>query len=170
MGDEKMDAKERLYDASTQQFDKCVDKYLQKMKNCLWGMIYHAYNEGIKDGRKEHDEQAYKIGTEDMLDVIRDFLLTSKERPSYFAYEEIKEVMTVSDDYTFDVLSLDAETLMEKAKEIKRKRETESFLKEETLKECDTVEYALDTLKKHGWKQQEYSCKNCPFIGLENKE
>ena len=165
-----MDAKERLYDASTQQFDKCVDRSLQKMKNCLWGTICHAYNEGVKDGRKEHDEQAYKIGAEDMLDVIRDFLLTSRERPSYFAYEEIREVMNVSHNYTVDILSLDAETLMEKAKEITRKREVESFQKQEKLKECDTVEYALDTLKKHGWKQQEYSCKSCPFLGLKNKE
>lgn len=48
-----MDAKERLYSAATQEFDKCIDKYTGKIKNCLWGMICHAYNEGRKDGLKE---------------------------------------------------------------------------------------------------------------------
>ena len=48
-----MDAKDRLYSAATQQFDTCIDRYCQKIKNCLWGMICHAYNEGVKDGKKK---------------------------------------------------------------------------------------------------------------------
>lgn len=45
-----MDAKERLYSEATQQFDRCIERYMKKIKNCLWGMICHAYNEGRKDG------------------------------------------------------------------------------------------------------------------------
>jgi hypothetical protein len=52
-----MDIKERLYSAATQQFDACIEKYSGKIKNCLWGMIYHAYNEGVKDGKKKVAEE-----------------------------------------------------------------------------------------------------------------
>lgn len=63
-----MDAKERLYSAATQQFDQCVERYVNKIKNCLWGMICHAYNEGRKDGiieekkREQERKQTVSIG------------------------------------------------------------------------------------------------------------
>lgn len=57
-----MDAKDRLYNAATQQFDECLEKYAEKIKNCLYGMIFHAYNEGKKDGKKEKQkEQSHKL-------------------------------------------------------------------------------------------------------------
>ena len=52
-----MDAKDRLYSHASQEFDKCVEKHTQKIKNCMWGMIFHAYNEGVKDGKKKAKEE-----------------------------------------------------------------------------------------------------------------
>ena len=163
--------KEELRDSAFQKFDDCVQRYANKIKNCLDGMIYHAYNVGKKEGW--HDKlindrdawnAAYRKGTEDMLDAVRDFLLTSEERPSSFEYDEIRKVMTLSDNVTLDILNHDAESLMEKARVIHQNREVDAFLKEEKLKECDTVEYALDVLRKHGWKKEKMPCEACPLL------
>lgn len=66
-----MDAKERLYSAATQQFDQCVEKYVNKIKNCLWGMICHAYNEGRKDGiieeKKKEREREREVSIGDVF-------------------------------------------------------------------------------------------------------
>lgn len=66
-----MDAKERLYSAATQQFDQCVERYMKKIKNCLWGMICHAYNEGRKDGiieeKKKERERKQEVSIGDVF-------------------------------------------------------------------------------------------------------
>lgn len=115
-----MDAKDRLYSAATQQFDECIEKYVRKIKNCLWGMICHAYNEGLRDGRKEHDEQAFNIGAETMLDAIRHFSLSQKVLFTAFSSEETESVFP--DCGTVDFLLKDAKTIIAKAEEIKEKR------------------------------------------------
>ena len=85
-----MDAKERLYSAATQEFDKCIDKYVQKIKNCLWGMICHAYNEGRKDGLKEA-----KARTEDRITPGDEVFWVSSDGTEYrdnrFVVTEIGE-------------------------------------------------------------------------------
>ena len=115
-----MDAKDRLYDAATQQFDICIGKYGQKVKNCLWGMICHAYNEGLRDGRKEHDEQAFNIGAETMLDAIRHFSLSRKVLFTAFTSKEVESAFP--DCGSVDFLLKDAKTILEKAEEIREAR------------------------------------------------
>lgn len=115
-----MDAKDRLYDAATQQFDICIEKYGQKVKNILYGMIFHAYNEGKRDGEKTHDEQAFNIGAETMLDAIRHFSLSQKVLFTAFTSKEVESVFP--DCGTVDFLLTDAKTILEKAEEIREKR------------------------------------------------
>ena len=115
-----MDVKDRLYDNATQQFDVCIEKYGQKIKNCLWGMICHAYNEGLRDGRKEHDEQAFNIGAETMLDAIRHFTLPTKVLFTAFTSKEIASVFP--DFGAVDFFLKDAKTILEKAEEIREAR------------------------------------------------
>ena len=80
-----MDRKDKLADAAFQQFDECVDKHMKKIKNFLNGIIFHSYEEGVRDGKRS------------------------------------------------------------------------------AWNDAQTVEFALDTLKEHGWKQ-ERSCDMCPFL------
>ena len=81
-----MNKKDKLQYAAFQQFDECVEKHMSKIKNFLSGIIFHAYSEGVRDGKRS------------------------------------------------------------------------------AWQDAQTVEFALDTLREHGWKQQEHSCKNCPFL------
>ena len=45
------------------EFDRCVEKHMQKIKNIFSTIIQHAYNEGIKDGieRQKLKEEISKI-------------------------------------------------------------------------------------------------------------
>ena len=115
-----MDFKDRLYDNATKNFDICIEKYGQKVKNILYGMIFHAYNKGKREGEKTHDEQAFNIGTETMLDAIRHFSLSQKVLFTAFTSEEIESVFP--DCGTMDFLLKDAKEIIEKAEEIRENR------------------------------------------------
>ena len=135
-----MDAKDKLYSAATQQFDECVEKYVQKIKNCLWGVICHTYNEGLRDGRKEHDEQAFNIGAETMLDAIRHFSLSTRVLFTAFTSKEIESVFP--DCGTVDFLLKDAKTILEKAEEIREARNNSMGpLQPEKFKIGDEVQF-----------------------------
>ena len=123
-----MTKEERLRDNAFQQFDKCVDKYTQKVKNCLSGMIYHAYSEGKKDGQKSWLQEkrkewnaAYRKGLEDMLLVIRDAILSKELNPNGFRADEMLEVF--GGVAPRDFLLMDPEEIMERADIIYTERE-----------------------------------------------
>lgn len=128
-----MDIKERLQGDTSKKFDECVEKHFKKIKNCLWGMICYAYNEGKKDGDEEARsgnsdtfKNAYNFGMEDMLDVIRDCCLDTCYRPSAFSGYELKEAFGGS--IPSDILKFEAKDIMEKAREIKEKKRNEKGL------------------------------------------
>ena len=48
-----MTQKEVMQDNAMQDFDICIRKHAQTVKNCLYTIIGHAYNEGYKEGLKQ---------------------------------------------------------------------------------------------------------------------
>ncbi len=122
-----MDKKETLYSHATYEFDKCLEKYSNKVKNCLYGMIYHAYNEGRKDGLKEKTtealEKAYSKGLEDMLEAMKDFYYSEDHehlRPSALTEDEMEYYFG---GYTLGfVFKYRAKKIIEIAKEVHEKR------------------------------------------------
>jgi len=66
-----MTQKEMTQDFAFQEFDACLAKYAKKIKNVLYTIVGHAYNEGYKEGMKqvksvgvESDKNEIKIGDE----------------------------------------------------------------------------------------------------------
>ena len=66
-----MTQKEMTQDFAFQEFDACLAKYAKKVKNVLYTIVGHAYNEGYKEGLKqvkstevEADKNEIKIGDE----------------------------------------------------------------------------------------------------------
>jgi len=48
-----MTQKEVMQDNAMQDFDICIRKHAKTVKNCLYTIIGHAYNEGYKEGLKQ---------------------------------------------------------------------------------------------------------------------
>ena len=44
---------EMLEDFAFQEFDACIEKHVKKVKNVLYTIVGHAYNEGYKEGVKQ---------------------------------------------------------------------------------------------------------------------
>lgn len=44
---------EMLEDFAFQEFDACIEKHAKKVKNVLYTIVRHAYNEGYKEGIKQ---------------------------------------------------------------------------------------------------------------------
>ena len=44
---------EMLEDFAFQEFDACIAKHAKKVKNVLYTIVGHAYNEGYKEGIKQ---------------------------------------------------------------------------------------------------------------------
>lgn len=44
---------EMLEDFASREFDACVEKHAKKVKNVLYAIVGHAYNEGYKEGMKQ---------------------------------------------------------------------------------------------------------------------
>ena len=44
---------EMLEDFAFQEFDACIEKHAKKVKNVLYTIVGHAYNEGYKEGVKQ---------------------------------------------------------------------------------------------------------------------
>lgn len=44
---------EMLEDFAFQEFDTCIEKHAKKVKNVLYTIVGHAYNEGYKEGVKQ---------------------------------------------------------------------------------------------------------------------
>ena len=44
---------EMLEDFAFQEFDACIEKHAKKVKNVLYTIVRHAYNEGYKEGVKQ---------------------------------------------------------------------------------------------------------------------
>lgn len=154
-----MTKEERLRDAAFQQFDKCVDKYTLKIKNCLAGMIYHAYGKGKKDGqrswlqeKKEEWNAAYRKGLEDMLLVMRDAILSKELNPNGFRADEMLEAF--GGVAPKDFLLMDPEEIMRKADMIQANREC--IEKDRTMN--DTRKDALQALSCCMQK----NCTDCP--------
>ena len=66
-----MTQKEMVQDFAFQEFDACLAKYAKKVRNVLYTIVGHAYNEGYKEGLKqvkstevESDKNEIKIGDE----------------------------------------------------------------------------------------------------------
>lgn len=65
--------KEKLNANAVEEIDRFQQKYTERMKNTMYGMICHAYNQGEKDGRlaaeshsklQEKYEEGYRKGLE----------------------------------------------------------------------------------------------------------
>lgn len=60
--------KDKFGDYAFQQLDACIEKHTNKIKNCIYGIIFHAYNMGLRDGKnaqkKEQIKNSIKIGDE----------------------------------------------------------------------------------------------------------
>lgn len=64
-----MTQKEMISDNAMQEFDVCIRKHAQTVKNSLYTIIGHAYNEGYKEGLKqvkstEVEADAIRVGDE----------------------------------------------------------------------------------------------------------
>ena len=89
-----MNKKDSLQDAAFQQFDQCVEKHMQKIKNFLNGIIYHAYSEGVRDGKRSAWEDAQTVDF--ALETLKDHGMNLEPR-----LMTIGEVHSVSTDNIF---------------------------------------------------------------------
>lgn len=68
-----MTQKEMTQDFAFQEFDACLAKHAKKIKNVLYTIVGHAYNEGYKEGLKqakiiEEDTKPIEIGDVFVID------------------------------------------------------------------------------------------------------
>ena len=47
------DMRSKLNANAIQELDRFQNKYTERMKNTMYGLICHAYNQGVKEGKKE---------------------------------------------------------------------------------------------------------------------
>ena len=123
-------------DKALGEFDSCVEKHIRKTKNAMYGIISHAYNEGVRDGRLEHDGTAYDIGMEDMLGVIRDMACCNQQtqftRNEMFKYFE-------TGYWKIAIRGRRAKEIMEIGKQIYKERSEQPDEREDTIEIGDEV-------------------------------
>ena len=116
-----MGVKEELNSAMLNNFYECVDKHMEKIRNCLSGMIFHAYRMGQLDGAKEGKKEGIQEGREEMLKIAQDIILPTTIREGAFTNDELIEVFGYSGVYK--TLGMGSEKLVDGAKTIRKIRE-----------------------------------------------
>jgi len=172
------DMKDKLNANAVQQMEKFLDKYNQRVKNTLYGMICHAYNQGLRDGEqkgaKKVDadavESAYKCGYDA---GVRD--TEKKPFPAYYmGYEKgihilmeaIRDFMisirlrpssftedeineVFPDSSTVDLLEQEPKQIIDAAEKIRAERAKKN-IDPEREKQDDAIRVG-DEVLYHGW-------------------
>jgi hypothetical protein len=114
------DMRSKLNANAVQELDRFQNKYTERMKNTMYGLICHAYNRGLKDGKKDN-QSSYNKGKEDgaseMLNVVRSIVLSQDDYIFAFPFKETIKAFNTDDPYQI-FLHYEAPDILNKADEI----------------------------------------------------
>ena len=77
------DISAKIQDAAIQEFDTCIKKHAKTVRNSLYTIIGHAYNEGFRNGAEnEHRIKSYVEEPDEWIEIH-----TTSDRYSAIYYQ-----------------------------------------------------------------------------------